>query len=313
MLALKTVPSFTLTRALQKLILTEDPDIPGFIINTLHDIPSVMKDTYGNYLMQHIFTNLNLRGRLAVLKIIRANFTSIAIHPSGTHSLQCLIQLVQTDEELSILKESIEGDLFLLMTDNHATHIIQKLIGVSVGRNSQYLEIFSCENKHLLAKDRNGVCIIKQLLSESGSEFLRKEIIRYLVENCLDLAIDSFGNYLIQYVLESSMDEEVEGLVERIIENCFELALNRSGSNVVEKVIERRNSFANYDLTNIILDKGRIANLLSSKFGTFTLRKLIILSDEKNILLLKTELVKQRNNCDESDRKRIDELLNDFK
>jgi hypothetical protein len=56
--------------------------------------------------------------------------------------------------------------------------------------------------------------------------------------NCLQLANNPYGNYLIQFILKLWKNEDINNIINIIIENANYLVKQRYASNVIEKFIE---------------------------------------------------------------------------
>ena len=58
-----------------------------------------------------------------------------------------------------------------------------------------------------IAQSKHGVCIIQKCVTE-GDEVHREKLYKLIINNFSNLIKDSFGNYLIQYILINTKTEE---------------------------------------------------------------------------------------------------------
>ena len=64
----------------------------------------------------------------------------------GTHSMQCLIEILNMPEEEKLLQEMIEGNIMDLAKDANGTHVLQKVLLCMKEENAQYIIQPSLEN-----------------------------------------------------------------------------------------------------------------------------------------------------------------------
>ena len=110
--------------------------------------------------------------------------------------------------------------------------------------------------------------------------------------NCLQLANNPYGNYLIQFILKVWKNEGIGDIQNIIIENANYLVQQRYSSNVIEKCIEifgyeKRNRL----IKNMCL-KGDILQLIKNQYGHYVLNKTIIFIEDD----VKIEIEKILNN-----------------
>lgn len=66
-----------------------------------------MSDQYGNYFCQKFFVSLSSTQRLKVLKFLGPQISKISCDKRGTHSMQCLIEMINLPEEEDAIKDGI--------------------------------------------------------------------------------------------------------------------------------------------------------------------------------------------------------------
>ena len=83
---------------------------------------------YGNYFFQKLIKKLNIQQKLAIYQIIEPEFLVIATNKCGTHSIQSLMDIIETPFENLALNRLISKNMLLLFTDDNAYHIMMKMI-----------------------------------------------------------------------------------------------------------------------------------------------------------------------------------------
>ncbi len=69
----------------------------------MHSIHKLMVDQYGNYFCQKLLQSASQEQRLKILSVLHDNIVMISCSKKGTHSLQCLIEMINMPEEEDIL------------------------------------------------------------------------------------------------------------------------------------------------------------------------------------------------------------------
>ena len=87
-----------------------------------------MCQDYGNYFFQKLIQKLNIQQRLYIYQVIEPEFLVIATNKCGTHSIQSLMDIIETPFEHYALNKLISKNMLLLFTDNNAYHIMMKMI-----------------------------------------------------------------------------------------------------------------------------------------------------------------------------------------
>jgi hypothetical protein len=90
----------------------------------LQDMHDLMVDAYGNYFCQKLLQSSSSAQRHNILNVLRPNFLKISCDKKGTHSMQCLIEMINMPEEENELKEGIKTHIVALAFDPNGTHVL---------------------------------------------------------------------------------------------------------------------------------------------------------------------------------------------
>ncbi|KAF6072682.1 Pumilio-family RNA binding repeat protein [Candida albicans] len=88
----------------------------------------LMIDPFGNYLIQKLFTMINLEQRLVLINQCSNELFRIALDPHGTRSLQKLIDVIETNEEIEIITRNLYSNIVVLSRDLNGNHVVQKIL-----------------------------------------------------------------------------------------------------------------------------------------------------------------------------------------
>ena len=74
---------------------------------------------------------------------------------------------------------------------------------------------------------------------------MREQLIKKFEKDCIEIVQDPFGNYAIQYAIDTFGYDSCENIINEICVNILSLSMQKFSSNVVEKCIENCNDVRN--------------------------------------------------------------------
>jgi hypothetical protein len=90
----------------------------------------------------------------------------ISCDRKGTHSMQCLIEMINMPEEEDELKSGIREHVIDLAFDPNGTHVLQKVLLCMKEENIDFIFDPVYDNLIDLSMDQNGLCVIKKIISK---------------------------------------------------------------------------------------------------------------------------------------------------
>ncbi len=290
------------SRYLQKVLSNNPPtpkEVEVIILIICMNIQDIICDYYGNYFLQKFFPYCSLKHRLLLYKYIKPNFLQIANDICGNHSLQCLILFQNSKEEENIIKECIEKHLFSLSTAPNSSHVIQKIIKAIKEKDREYINDFIISNLMELCLDPNGICVVKEFINESISEFYIMSIISIFEVEINKLTFNQFGNFGIQEIIKKYGEMYCGKIINKLVEHIVVFAMSKFSSNVVDFLIEylSRNNFNKFYivLKKIFLNEENFNEMINNKFGTFVIENSLEIINKIN-----KEFFNNINKCDDN-------------
>jgi hypothetical protein len=238
-------------------------------------LTTIMTNTYGNYFFQQLIKGGNNSFISSIVLLIAENFIDISKDPSGTFSIQALLNEVSSLEDIKIILNSIKNHELEMAFNKNATYVIQKIILLFPDIHRIYLNDVVLNNFKDLCLNSNGICIIKNFIKTNTIEYNKKRINQEINNYFLMLAQSPFGNYGIQFVMEKWDHSELNDIKRLILENIYLLSIQQFSSNVVEKAIEIFDEETRDKIIKKLYFEGNFIFLLKNKFGRFVLRKAI--------------------------------------
>ena len=272
------------SRHLQKIINSSPPSQyeTDILVKILcPTIAEIMCDYYGNYFMQKFFAYCSLSHRLLFYKFIQPNFCQIANNICGNHSLQCLIMLQNTKEEMAIIKDCVELNLQNLAFGANSSHVVQKVIKSIKESNRDYINAFIISNLIDLCLDSNGICIVKEFINGLENEFYIVAVASMLELETNKLTYDQYGNFGIQEIIKKFGVQYCGKIINKIVEHVFMFSISKFSSNVVDCVIRHlyKNDLHGFCkvVMKIIFDDNCLNEMLKNKYATYVLENCLTL------------------------------------
>ena len=248
-------------------------------------LTTLVKDPFGNYLVQKIIKNLDEKKIKKILEIISKSIVDISINNHGTRVVQFLVNFLTTKELQNYFIEMIRPHTIHLLKELNGAHIIQKLL-LDYPESCFDLNKIIIENCSYLATHKHGCCVLQKFL-DGNYKNLEEDLIKNLVNNCLVLIADQFGNYVIQSILLLKNEKINSEIAKKIIGNIHYYSKHRYSSNVVEKCFDLCNAQDKKIFVEKLSSPEIVAELILDDHGNYVIQKVLQCADEitkENIL-----------------------------
>jgi hypothetical protein len=270
-----------------------------------------MCDYYGNYFLQKFFPYCNFQNRIDILNSIKNDYIIIANDICGNHSLQCLISLQNTNEEKEIIRICIQGNLKELCFGGNSSHVISKIIKCTKESERQYINAFIVNNLMHLCVDSNGICIVKEFIYNTQSNFYIKLIISTFEKETTKLTLNQFGNFVIQEAIKFFGYNFCKNIINNLINNIVLFSVSKFSSNVIDFLLEYLSKKEFYKfcsaLKKIFLKENNFKEMIKNKFSIYVIENSLELLTKINenyyINAMKNNLGNSFNNNANEDEK----------
>ena len=239
----------------------------------------LVKDPFGNYLVQKIIKNLDQEKIKKFLEIISPSIIEISINNHGTRVVQYLIGFLKSKELQNYFIEMIKPHTIHLLKELNGAHIIQKLL-IEYPNSCLELNKIIIENCSYLATHRHGCCVLQKFL-DGNFKNLENDLIKNLVNNCLVLIADQFGNYVIQNILVLKKEKINSQIANKINDNIPYYSKHRYSSNVVEKCFDFCSEKDKKNFVEKLSSPEIIAELILDDHGNYVVQKVLQCAEEK--------------------------------
>ena len=308
------------SRIMQKYLKRFPSYIRTLLINKLSIyFQNLMCDTYGNYFCQKLYNISELDQRIIILNSLKDCFINISKNSCGAHVIQFIIGEAQSKEEKKIIIEYISNHELELAFDPEGTHVLQKIITCFSENERHNLNdiLLIPDNLNALCLDSKGICVIKKFILNTETENNRQKILNVVNNNCIEIAQNPFGNYIIQLILEEWDINLSLTLIKNCVNNSIIFSIQKYSSNVIAKIIDLPFNSNNSDykvieeIKKIFFDEKNIIELYNNKYGRLILSKIskLMINEEKEKII---HIFRGINNNDDLKNQKIIDILTEL-
>ena len=260
--------------------LEKDPQATNLFFDAIFPhITTLVKDPFGNYLIQKICNNLNQDQIIKVLEKISPTILDIGSNNHGTRVVQHLINFLKTKKSIDCFLKSIEPYVIPLLKELNGTHIIQQFL-MKHPDCAYVINKIIVDNCASLASHSHGCCVLQKFLNGKDVS-LKESLINNLINNCLVLIIDQYGNYVIQSILLLNENKSSSAIAMKIYDHVAYYSKHRYSSNVVEKCFDFCGKPERKRLAEKLSPPDILADLIMDEHGNYVIQKALSCSEKK--------------------------------
>ena len=222
--------------------INDQKELSIFFQKILPHTCQIMCSDYGNYFFQKLIKKLNIQQRLNIYQIIEPEFLVIATNKCGTHSIQSLIDIMESPYEYLALNQLMSKNMLLLFTDDNAYHIMMKIILEFPEEKRHILNIFLIMNIEKIIINCNGAFCVNKFITNNKNLNLRKLLIDNLRNNFRKLIFNKFGCINLLLILQTFGVEWGGFIIKEIEENFVVMSENPVSNVFIFKVLEYLNN-----------------------------------------------------------------------
>ena len=226
----KTV--FILQKILQE---SSNADIILIVQELKGEYRNLIYDKYGNFFCKDLFKIIDTNERKMILNELYRTISEDCCHNYATHPLQALVEFSSTEEEYKLILYSFNdyNKLLFATTDPNGSYVIQKIIDRIPERfRTEFNYIFS-SFVGFVCKKKYGIVALKKYIECTRSEAIVQQIINLVRNNFMNYAVDKYGNYLIQYLLEKWCNFPEGKEIKNLIFNNFNVMCKSKYSSFI--------------------------------------------------------------------------------
>ncbi|CBH11579.1 pumillio RNA binding protein 4, putative [Trypanosoma brucei gambiense DAL972] len=244
-------------------------EVQKVISELLPVLTDVMKDPYGNFLVQKLLEVAPDEERMRLLDYhISASLCDVAISPHGNYAVQKLIDSLRSSQEVQVVCRALQRGTLQLMTDLNGGHVIQKLLQCISQKDLTFLYDVIVKDTVDVCNDKHGCCVVQKCMDHAINVHLQrtqKAILRHM----LQLSLNPYGNYVVTHLISMCNSQSQRHVVNEAA-HCAGPALellcaNKFASNVVEKIVRGCAPSAKLELCRFLFNRSTINTGMSAR------------------------------------------------
>jgi hypothetical protein len=251
------------TIILQKILMeSNNEQIKSIVLELQGRYRQLILDKNGNFFCKDLFKICDQKERIIILKELSPTLSEDCCNNFGTHPIQALIEFSSSEEEYTLILRSFNdyNKLLFATLDPNGAYVIQKIIiRIPERFRGEFNFIFSsfiC----FVCKQKFGIVTVKKFIECTKSEGITQNIMNLIKTNFMNFAVDKYGNYLIQFILEKwgNFNEGIE-IKELIFKNFNVMCKSKYSSFICELYVKMLNNEEKNELIKT-LDINEIKN-----------------------------------------------------
>ena len=202
---LKSLMDQNQTINLQKQLRTISKETIDYIIGQLQGIfREIMKDKNGNYFCSDLFKECDQKQIIKILTEISPTLAEDCLNKYSSHAIQTLIDRASSEFEYKLILDSFNdyNKLLYVCLDPCGAYTVQKIIEIIPYRYREKFNFYFSLFIGFISRKKYGIVTVKKFISWTKNALIKELIMRYVQDNFMELAVDQYANYLIQFLLE---------------------------------------------------------------------------------------------------------------
>ena len=239
---------------------------------------AIIKNKNGNYYISDLIKVCNKEQRIEILKEIGFNLIDDCIDEFGTHPIQTLIEMANSEEEYKLISYFFKdfNKILKASLDQNGTYVIQKLIVHIPEKYRVVFNLIFVKFICILAMDMYGVCTAIKFINYTKNEIIEKQLLNIILSNFVNIAENQYGNYLIQNVMEHWWNTNKGIFLKKIcMEKFHKLARNNYSSYVCDIFLKLSNLQDKKILMSLLINAKVIGTFNNNNCGKIIIHKLI--------------------------------------
>ncbi|CAK9221168.1 unnamed protein product [Sphagnum troendelagicum] len=248
-------------------------DVEKIFREIISHITELMKDPFGNYLVQKLLEVCDEKQRMEILHAVTMDgeLVSISLNMHGTRAVQKLIETLKSPEQVAMVIKALADGVVELIKDLNGNHVVQRCLQKLSHEDNQF--IFDAAASHCveIATHRHGCCVMQRCI-DFAIDHQRQHLVAEVAANALTLSQDPYGNYVVQYILDLKTAWSSTEVMARLEGNYAFLSMQKFSSNVVEKCLKLGVEESRSRLVRELTTSPHLGQLLQDQYANYVIQ-----------------------------------------
>ncbi|KAK9802574.1 hypothetical protein WJX73_006290 [Symbiochloris irregularis] len=258
----------------------------------------LMRDVFGNYVVQKLLEHPTWKGQEKLAEKLQGQVLTLSQQMYGCRVVQTALQVLDESWQVQLVKE-LEGRVIECVADQNGNHVIQKclasvhpssrirfiveeLMGTAPSPMSHSIKGTIEPGVVALSRHPYGCRVVQRVLEHCDIEGVREQAMGQILEVAGTLAQDTYGNYVIQHILQQGDDTHRAQLMAMLKGHVVDMSMHKFASNVVEKGIEFGTPEQRDVLVSEVLSEQEdgtysphLQEMIRDQFGNYVVQKVL--------------------------------------
>lgn len=284
----------------QKLKTSSDsPEIRDMIFEAIltQAIP-LMKNRFGNFLMQKAFETASAQQALLLGQIMRGNIYHLACDRFACHVVQKALEVVPEELKATLITELFRA-IPETITHKFACHVWQRVYETKWSPNfpnppaiMHYVDSSLKGQWAQIANDENGSLVV-QCVFEHCKDQEKSPIMGEILAHTVDISKGQWGNWVIQHILEHGSTSDKSYVLSVVTKHMYTMSVDQYASKVVEKAL--KTAATKTDLASVVdaalamgeMGRPIVLDMMNNQYANYVVQHILNLAEspQKEALL----------------------------
>lgn len=293
---------FSGSKIIQQCLDTYDESFSEMLYGKLRKHQKLLSiDTYGNYVVQHLLQSKSKEIQNELSLMLEENLLQLSLNFYGCRVIQKAIKHLPAEFSDRCCTKLAPVALYCLQSQ-HANHVIKaffSLQGDRVPKEMEKIHETICKNGEHVSTHVYGFKVLQAALGSGLSPELSRATVLSMEKNLITLSCSEYGNYLVQYFIESDIYNSRDLAISCIINApVLLMTCHKFGSNVIEKAVVH----GSHEQKSLIIQRmvqectlsgsteTALMHIASNRFGNYVLQRIFEVSSLQDRELLASHL-----------------------
>ncbi|XVF26460.1 hypothetical protein REPUB_Repub14bG0018400 [Reevesia pubescens] len=249
----------------------------------------LMTDVFGNYVIQKFFEHGSSEQRKELADQLVGNMLNFSLQMYGCRVIQKALEVIELDQKTRLVQE-LDGHIMKCVRDQNGNHVIQKCIECLPANRIGFIISAFRGQVATLSTHPYGCRVIQRVLEHCSDELQSQCIVDEILDAAYGLALDQYGNYVTQHVLERGKPHERSHIISKLTGKIVQMSEHKYASNVVEKCLEYGDSAERELLVEEIIgqsdENDTLLTMMKDQFSNYVVQKVLEVSNDRQQELL---------------------------
>ena len=213
-------------------------------------------DVFGNYVIQKCLERANEEQlELLLEKASGESCLELCLNAFGCRVIQKALDVSSREQRDKLFFEPLKRELENLCCDQNGNHVAQKFVLElsATGDLENFVKIIvkDAETVRKLSSHPFACRVVQRMLEHCTEEQKSESLLPAIVEKTTELAINQFGNYVVQHSLQYGSEKYKKQILRELATEITSLATHKFASNVIEKCM----AYCGREEKKIMIDK----------------------------------------------------------